>query len=1293
VATGTISAWRRSRGTILVLGVLVFLPVAARASIAAPAGEPLAVFEARERVGRDWPRTLVTYPIALRPGQAWPGRVRLLDEDGQAHPVQLWRVTRHADGSVASARVSFFAALPRGGRYRFRLVPGRPPRVIGAPTARIAGGFLTLANRVTAIRLRYPGARVFTPPLRPVAEHATARERAGRMEGAGLAFGPIAGIRLAGWVGESHFAAPAAGRAPRVTGYESRVLERGPLFVEAETIFRFDAGGRYRLSARVLVDDPAVRLDEVVDLGETSPPAAPLELVISLASTRRAPRGWSPDAAFLFAPRRLERDPGLEAALRGHGIEPRDASVVVRGETRGVVVTELASHEPWGAWAHYAGLVRTAELAASPRAPFLAIVPMHAGTWRGAHAVARPRPRIVAYGPGDVALRWPLQPEPHPQHVLHTGEPDPEFSRTGLRRLWALVAGPFQYHDGLAALRGSEGFVTLDDYKDWILEWSDDTRLARDAPLRDADLREPGPLWHLAQAWTVAADRDRMWVSHYRQAEPTEWTGRVRARLADPALPAVERGRLRSALAALCHLLTEPDFNTRGSMGHQGNPNMPLNRFFALPFAAALIPDHPLYARWMDLAAEYVRYELARNVAPGGAWSELVTYFPAGGPTLIHGALVAESTGRLDPATRAQVVGLAGFTLRLLTPPDPRFGVRLLPGFGHEGNVVFNHWLPAAALARPRDPETAALFAWAWQEQGRPFGGQHDNGFSALTRAEAELATRAAADAARRALPSAWLPGFGAVLRAHPGTPGETYLAYRQGYHISHSDANQGDFVLYGRGAPLVAGSLLPYPFHQDDSYQRLYRDWGWHSRVRIGRRGDDGGWPGGGALSGVHAHFFDGRLDYLRGVGDWPAPAGAGGLRRWTRQILFPKAGRPEGPSYFLLRDAIRTPSGEPVRPPETWWWDLRTPGRADRVASAPAGFTYRSPWRAILDVRLLVPADVPIASRDATREGVLYGDIARAWAAAGSPVLRRDANSVLIEDAITVTAVGPLPSSRDLLAILYPRRVDEPPPDAELVGDGVARVRTPEGTDYLFLSAEPRRVRMGEIAFEGVAGAIRVTGDGVDLVVAEGPGTVAYRGVTLHAAVPSARHFGTAEVERGGTVEVPAPATIDFALDPGAGPVMTLAPGIQRQRQADRAVAYRFDAPEPITFAEEQVVFVGRRGGLVVDRAGGTVRAVLLDGERLGYGGLVADVARGPYEVTFRRDRVVGRSDGPARLLHVTLPPGLDQMPTLVVEGVPYAPGLHGRVAVVPLGGGPFRFTLETLRQPPVFRSWRWW
>jgi hypothetical protein len=87
--------------------------------------------------------------------------------------------------------------------------------------------------------------------------------------------------------------------------------------------------------------------------------------------------------------------------------------------------------------------------------------------------------------------------------------------------------------------------------------------------------------------------------------------------------------------------------------------------------------------------------------------------------------------------------------------------------------------------------------------------------------------------------------------------------------------------------------------------------EFGWHSRVRFGKQADDGGWPGGGPVSGVHRHFFSDSADYLRAIGDYsptflrPDDPIARDLSvpealRWTRQVLFLKGRRSGGPGYF---------------------------------------------------------------------------------------------------------------------------------------------------------------------------------------------------------------------------------------------------------------------------------------------------------------------------------------------------------------------------------------------------------
>ncbi|HOF89346.1 MAG TPA: hypothetical protein PLZ36_14775, partial [Armatimonadota bacterium] len=778
-----------------------------------------------------------------------------------------------------------------------------------------------------------------------------------------------------------------------------------------------------------------------------------------------------------------------------------------------------------------------------------------------------------------------------------------------------------------------------------------------------------GPIWKIHN--TLQGTDGYPWFTHFLQGVDCGWTVDLRAKLADPHISAEEKGRIRSELAAFCEFIAEPDVNTRASMTHQGNPNMPINRFMALPFAAALIPDHPKAKRWMDVSDAYVRYKLGMNVSPGGAWSELVTYYYASMPMLANGALVLHETGRLDDATRRLTLLPLDFTLQLISPPDPRVGARLVPGFGHEGAMTSighltagAHWLTASALEREHDPEKAAVYAWAWDQVGRP-GEKRTNpfdiSFEKLTMPTCgPLAKLAKPEAIRRALRSAWLPGFGAVLRAHAGEEGETYLGYRQGYMASHSDANQGDFTLYAKGAPLVPLSLLGYAISNYPPYSQLYQEFGWHSRVRFGDMRDWGGWPGGGPVSGIDRHFFSDSVDYLRGIGDY-------GPQRWTRQILFCKGQRAASPNYFVFRDSfspldalatamVKPEISAPARVGElqpTWWY-LRTLGHTRQVAASAAGLTYSSEYGPKLDVRFLQPASVAITSREASSGAKTF---------AGT------------EETITVNAAGPLPAGQDVLVVLYPRGKDEAAPAYESLGDGAAKITTRESTDYIFVSRDGMTYQQGEIAFTGIAGAVRVYPHAVHLVVAEGAGAVSYQGYTLKAGKPATKVIPLAEIAPGGTAQEPAdPVTIAFPAEPSAsdGPITELAPGVKKQVQNARTV-YFFTSAQPIHFARDGVVFDGTRGGIIVDHPHkGTVQLIMLQGSRIGYQDARADVADGPYAVTYDRDRITAVTEGPARFIHLSMPAGLTHLPAVTMDGLTYAPGTGNEMLIIPVFAG---------------------
>lgn len=544
--------------------------------------------------------------------------------------------------------------------------------------------------------------------------------------------------------------------------------------------------------------------------------------------------------------------------------------------------------------------------------------------------------------------------------------------------------------------------------------------------------------------------------------------------------------KCRAQIGAWCYLMVEPDFNPRGSLTHLGNPNMPINRFFALPFGAMVIPDHPLAKTWLDVSAEYVRYKGGINIALAGAWSELILYHGASAPRLVHGALAAEWKGRLDPKIAMLVTGPVEFTLKLITLPDPRFGARVVPAFGHQGNLMFNQWTPAAALIEKQNPDLPAAFVWAWDQQGRAGEQQHDNGFTELTGSQITgLLPRATPEVLDKALASAWIPGFGAVLRSGGADPKATYLGYRQGYLASHSDANQGDFIIYAKGAPLTTMSVFGYAMRQQPEFVKLYNEFGWHSNVRFGKQTDDGGWPGRGDASGVHRHYFSDSVDYLKGIGEYSAqylkPGGATARDlsapdavRWTRQVVFLKASDVNGPNYFVFRDSFRSLHVDPSRLQPTWWYQ-RTLSRKAQVKATSTGFDYTSQWGPKMSVRFLQPNQVTVESREGRAQGPHYNYLAKAWAKAGSPTVK-SGNDTAVVDQITVNAVGPMPGGQDAMVVIYPQRANEPAVKSESLADGVACITTSRGTDYVFANPDGVIFKNDEVSFSGTAGAVRV-------------------------------------------------------------------------------------------------------------------------------------------------------------------------------------------------------------------------
>ncbi len=1313
---------------------------------AAFAAKPLATFTCKEWLGVDWPHTLVTYKVTFPAKAAKLAQVRLVDADGKEVPVQLSHVVQKG-GYLTSAWVSFFAELKKGGTYSYSLVAEKPdPLVIVNDPYRDWGRLDVSENSLVS---GYDGKAGYSSPLYLLNPKRAHFEKPVPMRGDDT--------RVAGQAGNAaelpcsfdyhhierpYFFAADPATAPKITGYTWQITAAGPLFAEAQIEYTFDNGGWYRCIIRQNLGEMNYYLDEQCDL-KTIRAARDWRVVFPLDD---AESGFKPDAAWWASNsgRLGGKDDAFEAAMgkAGYALPGNRShlgSMTFQPPAEKKRLFEMAVWYPYASTAYYAGFTQQAKLTGSEKdAPFVGVMPMHAGNWRGMPESANGE--IVAYPGGRLAVSWPLVVSPHPNSLLHTGEYDPDLPYTHIRRQWALMTGPLQYQQEMSAIRRYDGYVTLDDYKDWVLDWPADPKVTYPRAIHDKAYVEKwkpmlaehpmgeqlkGLLYFTDNADRAASlfktlasdgywgaprghalrilgrDSDNQgstgWVAGFRHSQKAAWTNTADEALSSQHLTPEQRTQVRAWIAATCYGLTEPDFNPRGMMAHLGNPNMPMNRFFALPMAASLIPDHPRAKEWMAVSQKYLRYKLAQNTAPGGGWSELLTYYMAAASHSMQAAMVLNSQGMLDDHT-AQLAAQAGsFPLDLIAPKDPRFGTRCLPAWGHEGYwMIPTQWLPVASFMRNRDPQLAKDMVWAWDQLGRPQEDHHDAGFSPRAIIYADLLKELPKDYVPARLKSKWIPGFGATMRAHVGDPNETFFSYRQGYMVSHCDANQGDFMLFSKGAPLTTASLFQYAIYNNSPFQKLYESFGWHNRVRFGAQNNTGGWPGGGPASQVHRFFSSDSADYLRGYGDY-------GPQRWTRQVMFLKGKKADGPNYFIFRDSSTQTGDAPL---EQKWWYFKSGGDTARIAPNPAGLVYTTPWGPKLDIHFLQPASVAVESRQATSKGPLYNRAAMLWKAAGNPL---DGSST--EETMTVSAAGPIPAGQDILVALYPQGKDEPAPKYERLADGVLKITTSEGTDYVFLSEKPIHYEVGDIELHGTAGAVRVYADAVHLVLGESGGKVSYRGTAVSGG-PMTRIIPIEKLDgsnKGTTWLTLNP--INVVLPKGAKHV-AVQPGITKVTGKDTH-GWIFDSAIPLDITRDGIHFQGHNGAILIDDKAGTVKMTMLDGARIAYNDLIAWGCEGPYEVTFTKDQITGRTQGLGRFLYLTRPAGLDRLPTLVIDGQTYAPGTsgdfqlgdiaktgnpydsrnRGGILIVPVLPGEHTFTLRALEQPPIFRNWKAW
>ena len=1074
-------------------------------SISCASAAGLQTVPLKDWTGRGFAPDLVNYTI---PAPADGGKkLRVMDPAGVSLPVQI------TPGQKGQATLSFVASLPAGGESVYKVsTEGNAPAAKPAVTLTKEGDALVLANQQVAIKV--PGAlgKTYDKPV-----------PADTLPAPILAFrGPDGAWRGAGSI--------LTKRA--VSKISITQVATGPVFVETKYRLDYAEGGYYEASVRVTDQAPFARVTEEFDLG-VSANANFWQLDLS--------KGWKPDAA----------GPSVGA--------PTDT-------TSGKPTRCIHPDSCWGSrFVSYYGVHQAEARKANPDAYPLAIVaPLHKGAWRRANSLP-----VYVKG-GNVTVRFPMDVAPlswqnEPVSDVSSfscQEHDPSLATSVGRREWALVlAKPTLLVDGYGnkdtlgigyAVRNLYGTVGLDRYKDFILSWPDgkvayprvyitpelvnkyraavqtdpnfpllpllknyywftgDPAVAQ-KELPDVQGRLQADITQLANALSIG--------HHHALSAYGEPLGHTESVLSWPDLPAADRAQIRARLALLTYLLTDPDVTSAGDGSHHGNPNMGVSRLSDRPNVVAMIPDHPQFNSWRDYVGMFTAYKMGTFMAPEGGWFEYGASYHMHGYGKIERGLMGNFSSNVPEVDRVWNYNRADFDyfLNLLSPVDPRYGSRTIPGMANSPVGQSPHYLQAMGTVAGKDPEFAANLRWAWDHNGRMIATGADSvTIPAMVRPEMA--------AKEPKLTSRIYPGFGVIFRAHQGAD-ETCLYLRSGYLWSHWTEDQGNLVLYSKGAVL----LPPQPYQYGGPKDKTFPD---KNFLRFGSPVNDS--PHAWVDSNILDAHFGPSVDYAwasSGYPEWfinpgfrpgfgkPLDMVAGlnqkeGAFTWDRQIAFLKGATGKSPNYFVIRDSMNG-AGKLAS-----WFNLNLLGRKENVKIEGGKVAIDTEWPTKLDL-LFTSNDKPafeMAEDNLTLALGSYtkfsGDLtegkvpSRDWVGAdGKPKAVGKDLITGFKDAKEQHVLLRLQSApgQEVAWVLYPRGAGEAAPTATPLAPGVTKIVTGESTDYVFLSPTPIKYAGEGVEFEGCAGAVRVAKDGkATLVLSAGPGKAGYKGAVVESAEP---------------------------------------------------------------------------------------------------------------------------------------------------------------------------------------------
>ncbi len=1222
-------------------------------------------FTIKDETGRGFAPDVVNYTIKLSENEA--EKLRLTDDSGQ--PV-AFQVTE--PDQAGQAVLSFVTGLPANSNVTFNLSrDGQGPLGSSHVYALAEGDTLTLANELCAVKV--PG---------PIEQSYKTAVPANVLPAPILSF--RSGSSNAWW---------GAGRVlseRRVSAWRVKTTARGPAFVEMVYELDYEGGGYYRAIVRLADRVPMARVIEEYDLGRMEGGTG----VDSLSPThdwRSGPGGhatekdlWELDLTRGWQPDTVEK-----ATAWGNGGGGDLGAFVPLAEFK---ASFLMNAGAYGAdRISLFGLCRAADIQVGSAYPGVGITPLHNGFWRRAMDLEIARP-----GPAQATLLLPMTRTP-PRWVESSpfcvAPQDPTRPYTYARRQWGLVLGALPVT--ILARQGDSsscrtyqarltyGTVGLDRYKDYILEWPLDgapgrpeakpsyprvfvkadqikkyrAALTPDNPLtlpmtnRSYALSGNAALMKPAQVDRTIAGLQTLIFSAVGYAAQSHHAccdaGSVLVGADDalgyPELSAIQYKTLRTKLALLAYLFTEPDVNGQGSGSHTGNPNMSLARQGWITDAIALLPDHPLYGAWRDYMTAWTAFKFADNMAPAGGWVEPGTYQEWGYQRLIWSVLGLEAM-KVKELERVRAYHLANsdFYMNLLTPVDPRWSARMIPGFGNNATHYTSMWLDSAAAAEAGNPKLASELMWAWSVNGR----QMSDAMVGMARPWIQPR--------EPALTSRYFPGFGLVFRAHQG-PEETYMLFRSGFLWSHWTVDQGNVALYSKGAVL----LPPQPYTY---FTSLLPEHSQYNDIRFGHPANEFryDWPDSNILdyrfgeraqyawasAGYPAWFITPGITEGFGAGPTllPGPAQTEGEFWWNRQVAFLVGKTATSPNYFVFHDTIKG-EGRLAQ-----WFNLDLLGRKANVQAQGNRLAVSTEWPVSLDLafadkRVLAPV---LAEEDQLLNvhSSIYGPtwfaatqgkaMSPNWGRAdGKPV---DPVSRMVPDVERHVLVRiPADAGAEHFWLAYPRNPGEAAPTFERLASNVVKIVHSEGVDYVLLSPAHDRFEGQDVLLEGQAAVLRVAPEAVTFSLLGGAGRVGYKGQVFEGVGGFERTVPVGALKAGVQVIAEAKGSA-LACRPKLKGHQPVSPAVRKAVQGE-LTEYVVRSPGPVTFEEGDVKIEARNA--LVSRSPAGVRVAVPENTYAQIAvGKLAVRGLGPFDLLLSSRNVTGTVAGRMRTLVVSKP-----------------------------------------------------